>query len=128
MDPEAARCQAIKANGERCKGAASGPNRGCWAHAPENAEQRQRTASKGGRSRSNPEVRDVKSQLKELYADVVGGRVESRVGAVAAQIMNTRLRAIELDQKLNENAELERKIDEVEELLQAAEGRSNASW
>lgn len=121
-------CRVTKANGDVCKGAATGPNGLCWAHDPANAEQRQRTASKAGRSRSNVEVRAVKTRLEQLYADLLAGRVESRVAAVAAQVSNTQLRAIELDNRLKENAELEQKLDAVGELLEEAERRGIASW
>jgi hypothetical protein len=57
-------CSFIKASGERCKGAATGPAGLCWAHAPENAEQRRRTASRAGRSKANRELGLIKEEIK----------------------------------------------------------------
>jgi hypothetical protein len=58
------RCSFIKANGERCRGTATGPDGLCWAHAPENAEQRRRMASKAGRSKANRELTIIKEEIK----------------------------------------------------------------
>jgi hypothetical protein len=55
------RCSFLKPSGERCKGTATGPHGLCWAHAPENAEQRRRMASKAARAKPNRELRNIKS-------------------------------------------------------------------
>jgi hypothetical protein len=69
-------CSFIKGSGERCKGTATGPAGLCWAHAPENAEQRRRTASRGGSSRPSREVRTLKADLRELIGRVDSGELE----------------------------------------------------
>ena len=68
------RCRAAKANGEACKGVATGPHGYCWAHDPENADQRRRQASKAARSKPNRELAEIKARLRELAEDVMAGR------------------------------------------------------
>src|SRR3954470_21256442 len=97
-----ARCRATKANGERCRGTAMGPNGYCWAHDPENAEQRRRTASRGGRGKPSREIRDLKKQLEDLAEGVLSGKVERGSAVVVNQILNTRARLIELERKVKE--------------------------
>ena len=121
------RCSAIKANGERCRGIAVAQSDYCPAHDPTRAEERRRAASKAAKSRSNPGIREIKQLLKELYSDVLAGRVEPKAAAVAGQIANTQLRAIELERRVREQDELENRLDELEELLEYAESRSFAS-
>ena len=40
------------------------------------AAERQRNASRGGRSKANAEIAGLKAQLKKLAADVLSGEVE----------------------------------------------------
>ncbi len=117
------RCAAVKANGERCKGSATGPHGYCWAHAPENAEERRRMASRAARSKPNRELRDVKALLSDLTARVLGEEgadpLETGRAAVANQLINTRLRAIEQERRNKETEDLEARI----EALERAQGR-----
>ncbi len=116
-------CQATKANGQRCKGAASGSRGLCWAHAPENSEQRRRTASRGGKGKPSREIRDLKKQLDDLAEDVLEGRVERSDAAVVNQILNTRARLIELERKIKEADELEARLDILEQASESQRGR-----
>jgi hypothetical protein len=118
-------CRATKANGERCKGTATGPRDLCWAHAPENSEQRRRTASRGGRGKPSREIRDLKKQLDDLAEDVLGGRVERSDAAVVNQILNTRARLIELERRVKEADELEARLALLE---QDSESRRGGPW
>ena len=43
---------------------------------PGRAAERRRNASKGGRSKANAEVAELKAQLKKLAAGVLSGEVE----------------------------------------------------
>jgi len=112
------RCGFVKGTGERCKGSATGPNGLCWAHAPENAEKRRRMASRAARSKPNRELRDLKVLLSELTERVLGGegveQLESGRAAVANQLINTRLRAIEQERKVRETEELEARLEALE--------------
>ena len=109
-----ARCGFIKASGERCKGTATGPHGYCWAHDPANAKKRSRMASKAARSKPNRELQGVKAQLQELTKDVLTGDLETSRAAVANQLINTRLRAIEQERKIKETEDLETRIEALE--------------
>jgi len=118
-----ARCPAIKANGERCKGDAIPGADWCYSHDPDRAEERRRTASRGGKSggggRSSGELAEIKALLSELTSRVLGGEgveaLETGRAAVANQLVNTRLRAVELERRIRESDELEARIEELEQ-------------
>ncbi len=118
-----ARCPAIKANGERCKGDAIPGSDWCYSHDPDRAEERRRNASRGGKSggggRSSGELAEIKALLSELTNRVLGGEgveaLETGRAAVANQLVNTRLRAVELERRIRESDELEARIEELEQ-------------
>ena len=117
-----ARCGFIKASGDRCKGTATGPHGLCWAHDPENAERRKRMASRAARSKTNRELRDVKALCEDLTARVLAGELPPGPAAVANQLTNTRLRAIEQERKVRESDELEARIEALEGARQREKG------
>jgi hypothetical protein len=111
------RCAGIKRDGGRCTVIVPPPQTHCYAHDPSRAEERKRNASRGGWSKGRRgvgEIPDLKSQLEDLAADVLDGKVATGVGAVVNQIINTRLRAIELERKFKETEELEARISALE--------------
>jgi hypothetical protein len=114
-------CSAIKENGERCRGIAATGSDYCPAHDPARAEERRKAASKAAKSRHDPEIRELKELLKDPYAAVLEGRVARPAAAVANQIANTQLRALEVERRIREQDELEGRLDELEELLEEAE-------
>jgi hypothetical protein len=107
-------CRATKANGEPCKAPATGPRGHCWAHDPANAEQRSRMASKAARSKPNRELPSIKALLEDLTERVLSGELETGPAAVANQLINTRLQAIEQERKNKETEELEARIEALE--------------
>jgi hypothetical protein len=118
-------CTAIKRNGERCTLLAKGQQGVCWAHDPKNADQRRRTASRGGKGKPSREIRGLKKELEDLAAGVLEGRIE-RANAVAVnQILNTRARLIELERKIREQEELEERLVALE---QSQEQRGGKRW
>jgi hypothetical protein len=114
-----ARCSAIKADNGRCKVEAMPGEEWCWNHHPDYEEARRRRASKGGkrggRSRPRVELSGLKAQLQDLVRDVLAGDLETGRAAVANQLINTRLRAIELERKIKETDELEARIEALEQ-------------
>src|SRR5918998_6075615 len=116
------RCAGEKGDGTACERIVGASREYCYAHDPAYAEERRRAASKAARSparaRSNSEIREIKGRLKDLYAAVLEGRAERAAAAVANQIANTQLRAIELERRVREQDELEERLDEMEEMLQ----------
>ena len=113
-----ARCAAIKPNGERCKVEAIADSSWCWNHHPDYDQERAARASKGGkrggRGRSHAETAAIKSLLEDLTEQVLAGELETGRAAVANQLINTRLRAIEQERKVREQEELEERIAALE--------------
>ena len=119
-------CRATKGSGDPCKAPATGPHGYCWAHDPANAERRSRMASKAARSKPNRELPSIKVLLEDLTERVLSGELQTGRAAVANQLVNTRLRAIEAERKIKETEELEARIEALE---QASEGRrGERSW
>jgi hypothetical protein len=117
-------CTAAKRNGEPCTLPANGKQGFCWAHDPATAEQRRRRAQKGGRAKANRELPAIKALLEDLTERVLSGDLETGRAAVANQLVNTRLRAIEQERKNKETEELEGRI----EVLERAQERGAGRW
>ena len=117
-----ARCAAIKPDGERCKVEAIPDAEWCWSHHPDHAEERRRRAARaghaGGRGRANHELVAIKDLLEDLTNRVlqVDGYepLDRGAAAVANQLINTRLRAIEQERKNKETEDLEARIEALE--------------
>jgi hypothetical protein len=110
-------CKATKRNGDPCTLPANGKQGFCWAHDPTTAEQRRRRAQRGGRAKANRELPSIKSLLEDLTERVLSGELETGRAAVANQLVNTRLRAIEQERKIKEAEELEARIGALEAKL-----------
>jgi hypothetical protein len=108
-------CPGLKRDGGRCTVVVSGPNDYCYQHDPARAQERKRNASKAARSKPSRELASIKARLEELTEDVLAGELETGRAAVANQLINTRLRAIELERKIKEADELEERIRRLEE-------------
>jgi hypothetical protein len=117
-------CAGTKRDGSRCTATVEPPQTYCWWHDPANAEERRRAASKAGKSKPNRELVGVKAQLQDLTRDVLSGDLETGRAAVANQLINTRLRAIEQERKIRETEDLEARI----EALERAQGQKGAKW
>ncbi len=116
-------CAGIKRDGGRCAVVVGVGQSHCYAHDPSRAEERKRNASRGGRSKGNGEIADLKGQLKKLATDVLDGKVDRARAAVANQILNTLVRAIEQERKVLETRELAERLEAMEEILK---GRKRA--
>jgi hypothetical protein len=106
-------CRAIKRDGGRCTARVARGVQWCFNHDPAHAEERRRNASRAGRSVSGRELRAIKARLDDLAKDVVTGEVQPGRAAVAGQLLNTLLRAIELERKVRETDELAADIQEL---------------
>jgi|SRR5215210_1040334 hypothetical protein len=115
------RCAGITAAGDRCKAEAMPEEEWCWNHHPDYEQARRRRASKGGkrggRGRPQRETEDIKTLLEDLTDKVLSGDLETGRAAVANQLVNTRLRAIEQERKIRETQELEARIEALEAKL-----------
>src|SRR5215208_3159052 len=110
-------CRATKANGELCTLSANGPQGFCWAHDPANRDKRRRMASKAARSKPNREIPAIKALLEDLTDRVLSGELPTGQAAVANQLVNTRLRAIEQERKLRELEEMAERLEALEVVL-----------
>lgn len=116
------RCAASKPNGEPCERIVGASQSYCYAHDPARSEERRRNASRGGKSKGNSEISDLKAQLRKLAADVLSGEVGRSEAAVVNQILNTRARLIELERKIREQEELETRLEALEDVLRKRTG------
>src|SRR5215212_12175739 len=119
------RCAGKKGDGTPCERIVGSSQEYCYAHDPAFAEDRKRAASKAARSpakgHSSREIRQIKGRLEDLYGAVLEGSVTRQAAAVANQIANTQLRAIEIERRVREQEGLEERLDQVEDLLARAE-------
>ena len=121
-----ATCTGITRRGDRCKGIAIDSSGYCYAHHPDHVEDRQRAARKGGRrggrGRPQAELTDIKQRLSDLADDVLEGRQEKGVAAVASQLLNVYLRAVSVELKVKEQQELIERLEALEEGLEQNRG------
>jgi hypothetical protein len=115
-------CQGIKRDGGRCTVVVGPGQTHCYQHDPRRAEDRRRYASKGGKSKGHPKLARLDNQLEDLAADALGGKVERGVAAVVNQIINTRVRLLEVERKIKETEELEARLEALEDVLQRRTG------
>jgi hypothetical protein len=116
-------CSYIKPNGERCRGVAIRSSGLCAAHDPSTQAARRQGQRKGGRNAGGTEVQALKQLLEDLTDRVVEGTLESGRAAVAAQLVNTRIRLMEYARRAREQEELEERMAEIERRLEAANSR-----
>ena len=110
-------CAGIKADGGRCKAQAMRGSTWCIGHDPEQAEARQRRASKGGRrggrGRPSAELVGVKAEIGEVIEAVRSEALERSTGAVVFQGYNTLLKALDTERRIRETDELARQVEEL---------------
>ncbi len=112
-------CPGIKRNGGRCTVGVRPGETWCYNHDPARAEERRRTASTAGKSKPSRELSGIKALLSDLTEKVIGLEMPSGVAAVANQLINTRLRAVEVERKIKETDDLEARLEELEALLES---------
>ena len=95
-------CSATTKAGEPCRRPAQGHGEHCLGHDPAKAAERRRTASRGGRGRVNTETKAVKKLMEDLTAKVLVGDVEPAVSHAVVALQNIKLRAIEVERRLEE--------------------------
>jgi hypothetical protein len=112
-----AQCAGIKRDGGRCTVVVGPVQTHCYQHDPDRSQERRRNASRGGKSKGNGELAYLKKQVKDLASDVLCGKVEKGRAAVANQLYNTLIRAIEQERKMRELEELAERLEALEEVL-----------
>ena len=111
-------CAGIKRDGGRCAVVVGGSRTYCYQHDPANAEQRKRAASRGGKSKPNRELADIKRRLSELADAVLDGTQNRASAAVAGQLLNTVIRAVGVELKVREQLDLIERVEELEEIVE----------
>ena len=102
----------------------------CWSHHPDHAEERRRRASKGGkrggRGRADHELTAIKELLEDLTNRVLKAEsvepLETGPAAVANQLINTRLHAVEQERRNKETEDLESRIEALERAHEREKG------
>ena len=112
------RCAGTKRDDSPCTATVEPPQRFCWWHDPANADKRRRAASKAGKSKPSRELANIKTRLSDLADDVLEGRQDKGVAAVASQVLNVYLRAVSVELKVQEQRELIERLEELERHLQ----------
>jgi hypothetical protein len=112
------RCSGNKRDGSPCTATVEPPKQYCWWHDPANADKRRRAASKAGKSKPSRELASIKTRLSDLADDVLEGRQDRGVAAVASQVLNVYLRAVSVELKVKEQAELIERLEALEEALE----------
>ncbi len=118
-------CAAIKSDGVRCRARAMEGYGSCYNHNPEFADERRLHASKGGkqggRGRTARPASEGLQEIRDLLADltvgVLSGQVKREVAIAANQLLNTSLRALELERTWKEVLDLEARLEAVEGVL-----------
>src|SRR3712207_4297330 len=105
-----AHCRGTKRDGSQCTATVDPPRAYCWWHDPAHSEARQRAASKGGRARAGKVVKGLHGLLEDLTTRVIDGKLETSRGAVANQLIGTRIRLLEYERRLRELEELEERL------------------
>jgi hypothetical protein len=109
-----ARCAANTEDGRPCERIVKAAQHYCYSHDPDRADERRRNASKAARSRPSRDLANVKAQLQEMADKVLAGEQDRSAAAVAGQLLNIKLRAIEVERKVKEADELEERIEALE--------------
>ena len=109
-----ARCAGITRSGDQCTAGVSPGETWCYGHDPTRADERRRAAARAGRSRSNGEILELKTRLREVAAGTLAGSIDPRRGAVVVQAYNAMSRVIELERRWRELDEISARIDALE--------------
>jgi hypothetical protein len=115
-------CSGIKANGERCRAQPMRNSEYCLNHDPSRAEENRRRSSKGGkrggRGRPTTELKRLQERFEELSEQVIAGEVDSKVGAVAGQLLNGARACIRDLLAAREQEEMVERLEALEEALE----------
>ena len=119
-------CSGFKRDGSRCIATVNPPHTRCWWHDPANAERRRRAASRGGKGKAGRGTKELHTLLEDLTKRVIDGKLETSRGAVANQLIGTRIRLFDYERRLKELEELEARLEAVEGVLKGRQKRTSA--
>lgn len=107
-------CAGTGRNGSPCTVSVEVEQEYCWWPSPANAEARQQAASRGGRAKSNPLARSLHRQLENLADDVATGALAPYKAAVIVQVVNARIRLVEVERRVAEQEDLLARLEQLE--------------
>ena len=119
-------CSSFKRDGSRCTATVNPLHTHCWWHDPANAERRRRAASRGGKGKASRATKELHRLLEDLTKRVIDGELETSRGAVANQLIGTRIRLFEYERRLKELEEFEERIEALEQAQQ--QGGGSRRW
>ncbi len=119
-------CSAITRMGARCKGVVVRGSEWCAAHHPDYQGRRRMGASRGGKSRGSKTTSSLHDLLEDLTRRVIDGELETSRGAVANQLIGTRIRLLEHERRVKELEELEERLASLEQAQEQEGGRWGA--
>lgn len=108
-------CGGITRSGSRCSVAVGPGKTHCYLHDSSKAEERRRAASRAGRSRPNSELKQIKADLQGMVDSLLAGELDRGVASVAAQLINVRLRAVEVERRSFDAAQIAERLDALEQ-------------
>ena len=120
------KCRGVKRDGSQCTVSVNPSQVYCWWHAPENSAKRQKAAARGGKARASRVGKELHTLLEDLTERVIDGKLETSRGAVANQLIGTRIRLFEYQRRLKELEEFEERIETLEQAQQ--EGGGSRRW
>ncbi len=112
------RCAGYKQDGNQCTVTVNPPQSYCWWHDPENAGTRRAAASKGGRAKASKVTKGLHELLEDLTQRVIDGELETSKGAVANQLISTRIRLLEHERRVREVEELAKEVEDLRALVE----------
>ena len=107
-------CAGTKRDGSPCTATVEPPQRYCWWHDPQNAERRRRAASRGGKSKANREVANLKAELRDLIAKVEDGALEPTRGNTMLRGYGVLIDLVKLERGIHLEDDLTARIQELE--------------
>jgi hypothetical protein len=116
------RCPHTYEDCSQCRRIVSAEQEYCYSHDPQRASERKRNAARGGRAKASGELGRVKARLHTLADMVEEGQMDRADAAVISQIWGTYLRAVSVELKAREAEEVERRLEELETLLEQRKG------
>jgi predicted DNA-binding protein YlxM (UPF0122 family) len=108
-------CAGITRGGERCTQSVKSGLQYCHRHDPARSDERKRAASRAGKSRASKVTKSLHELLEDLTLRVIDGELETSRGAVANQLIGTRIRLLEYERRLKELEELEERLEALEQ-------------
>ena len=119
-------CSGITQSGTVCRATPVEGSSFCYMHDPSYAEKRRRASSRGGKSggrgRSNAGAAYLKEELRALRARVDSGDLDPTRANTMIRCISVEVDVVRLERQVHLEDNLEREVEELQELLGAREG------